>query len=210
MKRGHKGWILGGAAAAALWLAARVLAQAQDAPHNNAPKPTVSAPSHTARVIVPEGLGRLKVKLDQAQAQPFEVRCATCHDNSEADRARPKAERADQLDEFHAGLRFEHGALKCGSCHDLAQRDRLHLATGELLNFERVMELCGQCHGLQLRDWQHGAHGGMQGYWDKQRGPQTRNHCLHCHDPHAPAYQGGQPAPGPRDRFLQRPGGDHE
>jgi hypothetical protein len=70
------------------------------------------------------------------------------------------------------------------------------------VEFADVMKLCAQCHGPQFRDYQHGAHGGMNGYWDLSRGGRSRNNCIDCHDPHAPAYVGAIPAPRPRDRFL--------
>ena len=61
---------------------------------------------------------------------------------------------------------------------------------------------CAQCHGPQYRDYRHGAHGGMRGHWDLSRGPRERNHCVACHDPHAPAFGQFEPVPGPRDRFT--------
>jgi hypothetical protein len=45
-------------------------------------------------------------------------------------------------------------------------------------------------------------HGGMRGHWDLSRGPRERNHCVACHDPHAPAFGQFEPVPGPRDRFT--------
>ena len=38
----------------------------------------------------------------------------------------------------------------------------------------------------------------MTGHWDLSRGGRTRNHCVSCHDPHAPRYQGGLPSMAPR------------
>lgn len=80
----------------------------------------------------------------------------------------------------------------------------LHLADGTRLELVEALSLCGQCHGLQRRDYAHGAHGGMNGYWDLHAGPRTRNHCVHCHDPHQPKYPRLLPAPPPRDRFFGR------
>ncbi len=39
----------------------------------------------------------------------------------------------------------------------------------------------------------------MTGYWDLTQGPRSRNHCLACHDPHAPKYQPVMPVFPPRD-----------
>jgi hypothetical protein len=71
------------------------------------------------------------------------------------------------------------------------------------------MALCAQCHGTQKRDYDHGAHGGMRGYWDLKRGPRERNHCVSCHDPHAPKFGTFMPVHPPKDRFLQRGSDDH-
>ena len=68
-----------------------------------------------------------------------------------------------------------------------------------------AMQLCAQCHGPQTRDYRRGSHGGMQGYWDLSRGDRVRNHCVDCHDPHAPAFPRFTPLPPPRDRFPPAP-----
>jgi formate-dependent nitrite reductase cytochrome c552 subunit len=70
-----------------------------------------------------------------------------------------------------------------------------------------AMRLCAQCHGPQYRDYKRGSHGGMTGHWDLSRGERTRNNCVDCHDPHAPAYPGTTPVLPPRDRYLR---GAHE
>ena len=103
---------------------------------------------------------------------------------------------------------MRHGGLTCLSCHGGDGYDALRLADGSAVPFPEVMTLCRQCHGPQARDFAHGTHGGMAGYWDRSKGPRTRNSCVVCHDAHAPAYSAMQPAPGPADRFLDPPGGD--
>jgi hypothetical protein len=50
------------------------------------------------------------------------------------------------------------------------------------------MTLCAQCHSAQAAAFAVGAHGGMQGFWDLSRGPQTKHNCIDCHDPHAPQF----------------------
>lgn len=127
------------------------------------------------------------------------VACNTCHQNRPANLAN---RRSADLDEFHQGLKVAHGPLACASCHNPADAYMsLRLADGSQIEFIDSIQLCAQCHGVQYRDYKHGAHGGMTGYWDLSRGPRTRNHCTHCHDPHAPAYPLVRPAAGPRDRF---------
>ena len=75
------------------------------------------------------------------------------------------------------------------------------LADGQAVPYTEVMTLCGQCHGPQTRDYAHGAHGGMNGYWDLRKGGRTRNTCINCHDPHAPAFPLVMPVLPPRDRI---------
>lgn len=150
-------------------------------------------------------LGYLDQRIETpAGTETVGVRCSTCHDSMLPG---PVRERPDQLDSFHDDMSLEHGDLGCSSCHARDDRDKLKLADGERIRFEDTIELCGQCHGPQLRDYRHGAHGGMNGHWDLSRGPRTRNHCVSCHDPHAPAYPEVEPAPPPRDRFLNKPPG---
>ena len=64
--------------------------------------------------------------------------------------------------------------------------DKLHLASGELIDFEESYKLCGQCHGDKYRDWRSGVHGRRSGNWD---GEKTYLLCVHCHYSHAPAFQ---------------------
>ena len=56
-------------------------------------------------------------------------------------------------------LRHDEEHRWCLDCHDAANRDRLHLASGELVPFEESYRLCGQCHGEKYRDWRAGLHG---------------------------------------------------
>ncbi|HWO14952.1 MAG TPA: hypothetical protein VNN80_35860 [Polyangiaceae bacterium] len=127
------------------------------------------------------------------------VRCATCH---ELRPAAPLPASMLELDQFHQGLELRHGVLGCASCHTPGASTTLHLADGRRLQSGQAIELCRQCHGPQYRDYEHGAHGGMTGYWDLSRGPRTRNHCVDCHDPHAPQIRQVIPAAPPRDRFM--------
>ncbi len=140
---------------------------------------------------------------------PVQLKCIACHDVRPAnvDTSLPS-----QLDEFHQGMQIAHGKLTCVSCHQASDGyASLKLADGRSLPFAESMTLCAQCHGTQFRDYEHGAHGGMTGYWDLTRGGRTRNHCLHCHDPHQPKYPTFTPAAAPRDRFAPATfGGMHE
>lgn len=130
--------------------------------------------------------------------------CVTCHGQREG-AALPEE---GNVKSPHAGLTLAHGDLTCGSCHDEKVTHEFSLADGRRVGGREVMRLCAQCHGLQYRSYRNGTHGGMSGHWDLSRGPRSRNHCVDCHDSHAPAFGMLNPAPGPRDRFVG--GGKHE
>jgi hypothetical protein len=134
------------------------------------------------------------------RGQPVSLTCRNCHDVQPVNSENSATE---HLDQFHQGLVFNHGKLACVSCHNAQDSyTTLHLADGSAVQYEATMKLCAQCHGTQYRNYQHGAHGGMTGHWDLTVGPRQRNHCVDCHDPHAPQFPMMQPAAGPNDRFL--------
>lgn len=158
-----------------------------------------SAAVFPVNLRVPAKLTSIETGSTTAAAQEMRVACKTCHSLREP---KPLPSSSAELKEFHVGLTVRHGSLTCGSCHDpAAPSERLHLASGEILPMTSVLALCSQCHGPQRRDYDRGMHGGMTGYWDLSRGPRTRNLCVDCHDPHAPAFVGGMPLPPPRDRI---------
>ncbi|UJR84141.1 hypothetical protein [Sandaracinus amylolyticus] len=127
--------------------------------------------------------------------------CATCHSIAGVT-PESRATSADEVGGPHAGLRFAHGSNTCGACHASDDPTSLRLADGRALPMREAMTLCAQCHGPQYRDYQHGSHGGMRGHWDRSVGPRERNHCVDCHDPHAPRYPSFRPMPPPRDRVA--------
>lgn len=138
--------------------------------------------------------------------QAATVGCATCHTTTKPNL---DTHSSAELDEFHQGLKFNHGNLACLSCHNVQNYDTLHLATGKPVEFANVMTLCAQCHGTAMRDYERGSHGGMNGYWDLTKGPRTRNNCVNCHDPHSPKYPQAMPVFAPRDRLAIPPKGSH-
>jgi hypothetical protein len=75
------------------------------------------------------------------------------------------------------------------------------MADSRPVEFTAVMTLCSQCHGPQRRDYDMGLHGGMTGHWDLAKGGRSRNTCINCHDPHAPAFPLVMPVFPPRDRI---------
>lgn len=154
---------------------------------------------HPVHVRGPDGAPTVVVGRDPDTGEEIHANCTTCH----ATRApRPETSSGSLLVDFHTGLVTNHGGLTCLTCHDAARYDRLRLADGRSLEHTESMRLCGQCHGPQLRDWTHGSHGGMSGHWDLTRGERVRNHCVVCHDPHAPQIRPVLPLPPPNDRFL--------
>jgi len=142
------------------------------------------------------------------QGNPVMIRCNNCHDTRKANFLTSKP---GDLDEFHQHMSFQHNSLKCVSCHNPGDYETLHLADSSTVQFANVMQLCAQCHGPQFRDYNNGSHGGMNGYWDLSRGGRTRNNCVHCHDPHAPAYPKVMPVfpPKTRAKAMSQRGGTH-
>lgn len=122
----------------------------------------------------------------------FSHACNECHRLFTS----PPIERRTLMQHTHITLR--HGMNdRCFNCHDRGDREKLVLHDGTLLPFDEVPRLCSQCHGTVYRDWERGTHGKTMGSWDTRAGGQHRLGCNDCHDPHAPAYPGIAPLPGP-------------
>jgi hypothetical protein len=116
--------------------------------------------------------------------------CSACHADMPANPQRRV------LAEMHAEITLKHDEEHrwCLDCHDAADRDWLHLASGERVPFEESYRLCGQCHGEKLRDWRAGVHGRRTGRWN---GPKGYLLCAHCHNPHQPRFAPLPPQPAP-------------
>lgn len=158
-------------------------------------------------VRTPAGPPQIRLAGSDPQGRSASVACATCHS------VRPPNldnKTAQSLDEFHQGLQFNHGLLTCYSCHNPENADALRLADGTAVEYADVLTLCTQCHSKQAASFAHGAHGGMNGFWDLSRGPQTKNNCIDCHDPHAPNYPKMIVDFKPRDRFLGSQSSEHD
>ena len=122
--------------------------------------------------------------------------CMDCHDAIDPDPTRRK------LVDAHDDIELKHDEEHrwCLDCHDAKDRDKLHLASGELVEFAESYKLCGQCHGTQYRDWKTGIHGKRTGYWD---GNKRYLLCVSCHYPHSPHFAAMEPLPPPvRPQFL--------
>jgi hypothetical protein len=168
--------------------------------------PDAASAEAAEEIHAPLALEGLPSGLHDVHGAEIPISCETCHSAEGLIVPAPRA--GDEPEAPHAGFRFDHGERPCTACHDADDRSRLRLADGTTLPMREAMQLCAQCHGPQYRAYRHGAHGGMRGHWDPARGPRLRNHCVDCHDPHAPAIPPVAPMPAPRDRF--RPAsGDH-
>ncbi len=156
--------------------------------------------SHEVTIVEPMELSSIRTEAVDALGRPIRISCASCHSLRE-EAAVPES--ADELTEFHTGLVFQHGSNRCASCHVAEPRSapKLRLADGRVLPMVDAIQLCAQCHGPQHRDYLAGAHGGMSGAWSLASGPRTRNHCVSCHDPHAPKYLKVKPASRAHDRL---------
>lgn len=170
-------------------------------PPSTPPSAFAATRSHPVVIRQPIQQPRVETGRFDPLGHAITVSCGSCHATSSP---RPDTRQASDLDEFHQGLKYQHGSLSCLSCHDATHYDQLRLADGSGVPFQEAMSLCAQCHGPQYRDNLHGSHGGMTGFWDLSRGPRQRNHCVDCHDPHAPQFPLVQPAfPLPADRGLK-------
>jgi hypothetical protein len=160
------------------------------------PAPGTGAPGARFPVSIHRANPGLSVATGRTSAsgQAGRVLCATCHAGLAA-RAVEPGSAAPAPARFHTGIELRHGAKTCRTCHRPPGFESFHLADGEPVDPANVMRLCGQCHATRLREYEAGAHGGMSGYWDLGRGPRVRNHCLDCHDPHAPKVPQVIPAP---------------
>jgi hypothetical protein len=117
--------------------------------------------------------------------------CSACHAGMPVNRTRR------ELTVMHTDIVLKHDAEHrwCLDCHDAANRDQLHLASGEPVAFERSYLLCGQCHGEKLRDWRAGVHGRRTGDWN---GHKRYLLCANCHNPHEPRFRAIAPKPAPK------------
>ncbi len=114
--------------------------------------------------------------------------CSQCHDGKTVKlNTTPR-----KLVEMHDDIVLKHGPESrwCLDCHDPTDRDRLHLASGQRIEFSESYLLCGQCHGDKFRDWKVGVHGKRTGEWN---GKKQYLLCVSCHIPHTPHFQALKP-----------------
>jgi hypothetical protein len=140
-------------------------------------------------------------ELIRAKADLSDFDCYACHE-----RNKPPTLRFDEKNNLlvpkeHSDVVMGHGSHNrnnlCFNCHDENNLELFQTRDGRQLKLSESTPLCGSCHGPTYRDWEAGAHGRINGYWDRQLGPFTRQDCVSCHNPHAPRFPSRQPAPGP-------------
>ena len=117
--------------------------------------------------------------------------CSDCHSDMDVNPERR------ELVEEHTNIVLHHDEKNrwCLDCHNANDRDKLHLASGALVEFSESYKLCGQCHGEKMRDWRAGVHGKRTGHW---RGEKRYLLCVHCHNPHSPRFEPIEPEPSPK------------
>ena len=166
-----------------------------------------SREAYAVTVRKPSGPPRIELSGSDPQGRSGSVACSTCHAVRQSNFDNKTAA---TLDEFHQGMEFHHGNITCYACHNPNESDALRLADGSSVTYENVMTLCSQCHSKQADSFAHGAHGGMNGYWDLSRGPQMKNNCIDCHDPHVPKYPQMIVGFKPKDRFNEPSNAEHQ
>jgi hypothetical protein len=149
----------------------------------------VPAPEPTDEVAEPNGPVPVEVAPPPFSEDIFP--CSDCHDPDLPVRGKKR-----ELKFEHLNIELHHAedSRWCLDCHDGKDRDKLHLANGDLVPFEQSYRLCGQCHGDKYRDWRLGVHGRRTGYWN---GKKSYLLCVHCHDAHSPAFKPLEPKPMP-------------
>jgi hypothetical protein len=118
--------------------------------------------------------------------------CSQCHKDL------PVNKKKRELKDEHTDLKLHHAETLrwCLDCHNAANRDKLHLLNGDLIDFQHSYELCGQCHGNVYRDWRAGIHGKRTGFFAGS-GQRMYLLCVACHNPHDPAFKPIKPEPAP-------------
>ena len=140
----------------------------------------------------PAAAAQLRVEVPPPPFSEGVFPCSDCHNQKDM----PPNRTRRKLEEAHDEIVLKHDEEHrwCLDCHDADNRDRLHLASGELVSFDESYRVCGQCHGEKYRDWRAGVHGRRIGEWN---GAKQYLLCVHCHSPHQPRFKSLAPQPAP-------------
>jgi hypothetical protein len=141
----------------------------------------------------PQAAAQLRVEVPPPPFSDGAFPCTECHNEADLPANKTRRPLVDAHDEIVLTHDQEH--RWCLDCHDTENRDRLHLASGELVTFDESYQVCGQCHGEKYRDWRAGVHGRRIGQWN---GAKEYLLCVHCHSPHQPRFKSLAPQRAPR------------
>lgn len=129
----------------------------------------------------------------------FAYRCSDCHNII------PSPLETKRTLTQHSEIKLEHGInTRCFNCHHSTNRNAFVDEQGGEIPWDQPQLMCAKCHGPVFRDWQHGVHGRTNGDWLRTAGPQVRQKCVACHDPHRPPFPPMHPAPGPNTLRMGR------
>jgi len=178
-----------GATCVAIPAAAWLLASPGDASESRAaiPPAALQAPSQAKEPPPP-----LRVQVPPPPFSEGIFPCSDCHNEKDLPANPTRRTLVDAHDDIV--LKHDQEHRWCLDCHDRANRDQLHLASGEAVPFAESYRLCGQCHGEKYRDWRVGVHGRRVGQWN---GAKQYLLCVHCHNPHEPRFKPLPPKPAP-------------
>lgn len=193
--------VLTGIAATFLILAVAFLLNLWGRPESLANIPLVDAQfTNTATVRVSLG------ELIRTKADTTDFDCYTCHEKGKAPPLRYDANQNLIVPKEHGNIVMGHGRHQrnnlCFNCHNETNLEQFQTRDGRQLKLVESTPLCGSCHGPTYRDWEAGMHGRTSGYWDRSQGAYVRQDCVACHNPHAPAFPGRKPAPGPHPLHM--------
>ena len=144
----------------------------------------------TPSKVLPLGPGE-KIEVPPPPFTEGQFPCTDCHDPEV-----PVNTQRRQLETAHTEIVLHHDETHrwCHDCPSATNFDKLHLASGELVDFGESYQLCGQCHGDKYRDWRVGVHGRRTGMWN---GKKQYLLCVNCHSAHDPKFKPLDPKPAP-------------
>jgi hypothetical protein len=165
-----------------------------------------TAPLPPIPLVAAEVTNTATVRLSYAdllrtKADVSDFDCYGCHDRKKPPPLRFDTNQNLIIPKEHEDIVMKHGTHNrnnnCFNCHNETNLVMLQTRDRHEVKLAESAPLCGSCHGPTYRDWEAGVHGRTSGYWNRPPGPTDRKLCVNCHNPHAPAFPGRKPAPGP-------------
>jgi hypothetical protein len=140
-------------------------------------------------------------ELKRTGADTSDYECYVCHEKNKPPVVKIDTNNIVTVPKEHEAEAMRHGRNNrnnnCYNCHDQTNLEKLRTRDGHQLEIADSSRLCASCHGPTYRDWEIGIHGRMTGFWNVASSQKTRQDCVSCHNPHAPAFQQIKPAPAP-------------